>query len=79
MPLPGTTTSCSVLEPGRAVHAFALQRLDHGGATLADFFALLGRHAAQPQNARLEALGLNTDSELERSLGRSVVDPRPDA
>ena len=41
---------------------------------LADFFELLGRPAQQAQSARLEALGLNTDSDLERALGRRVVD-----
>jgi enoyl-CoA hydratase/carnithine racemase len=46
---------------------------------LADFFELLGRPAQQAQFARLEALGLNTDSDLERSLGRRVVDALPDA
>jgi enoyl-CoA hydratase/carnithine racemase len=45
---------------------------------LADFFELLGRPAQQAQFARLEALGLNTDSDLERSLGRRVVDALPD-
>jgi enoyl-CoA hydratase/carnithine racemase len=46
---------------------------------LADFFELLGRPAQQAQTARLEALGLNTDSDLERSLGRRVVEALPDA
>jgi enoyl-CoA hydratase/carnithine racemase len=46
---------------------------------LADFFELLGRPAQQAQFARLEELGLNTDSDLERSLGRRVVDSLPDA
>ena len=46
---------------------------------LADFFELLGRPAQQAQFARLEALGLNTDSDLERSLGRRVTDSLPDA
>ena len=46
---------------------------------LADFFELLGRPGQQAQFARLEALGLNTDSDLERSLGRRVVDSLPDA
>ena len=41
---------------------------------LADFFELLGRPAQQAQSARLEALGLNVDSDLERSLGRRVVE-----
>jgi enoyl-CoA hydratase/carnithine racemase len=46
---------------------------------LADFFQLVGRPAQQAQFARLEALGLNTDSDLERSLGRRVVETLPDA
>jgi enoyl-CoA hydratase/carnithine racemase len=46
---------------------------------LADFFELLGRPAQQAQAARLEALGLNTDSDFERSLGRRVVESLPDA
>jgi enoyl-CoA hydratase/carnithine racemase len=46
---------------------------------LADFFDLLGRPAQQAQFARLEALGLNSDSDLERSLGRRVVETLPDA
>jgi enoyl-CoA hydratase/carnithine racemase len=46
---------------------------------LADFFELLGRPAQQAQSARLEALGLNVDSDLERSLGRRVVEALPDA
>lgn len=45
---------------------------------LADFFELLGRPAQQAQAARLEALGLNTDSDFERSLGRRVVESLPD-
>ena len=46
---------------------------------LADFFEMLGRPERREQSARLEALGLNTDSDLERSLGRRVVDSLPDA
>ena len=46
---------------------------------LADFFELSGRPRQQAQFARLEALGLNTDSDLERSLGRRVVESLPDA
>jgi enoyl-CoA hydratase/carnithine racemase len=46
---------------------------------LADFFELLGRPAQQEQGARLEALGLNVDSDLERHLGRRVVESLPDA
>jgi hypothetical protein len=41
------------------------------------FFELLGRPAQRAQFARLEALGLNTDSDLERSLGRRLVDAFP--
>jgi enoyl-CoA hydratase/carnithine racemase len=43
-------------------------------AALADFFEMLGRPAQRVQNARLEALGLNTDSDFERSLGRRVAE-----
>ncbi len=39
---------------------------------LADARELFARPAQQAQWARLEALGLNTDSDLERSLGRRV-------
>jgi enoyl-CoA hydratase/carnithine racemase len=45
---------------------------------LADFFEMLGRPEQRAQSARLEALGLNVDSDLERSLGRRVVEARPD-
>jgi enoyl-CoA hydratase/carnithine racemase len=46
---------------------------------LADFFELIGRPAQQAQFARLESLGLNIDSDLERSLGRRVLESLPDA
>ena len=46
---------------------------------LADFFELSGRPVQQARFARLEALGLNVDSDLERSLGRRVVEVLPDA
>ena len=46
---------------------------------LTDFFEMLGRPEQQAQSARLEALGLNVDSDLERSLGRRVVEALPDA
>jgi enoyl-CoA hydratase/carnithine racemase len=46
---------------------------------LADFFELLGRPAQQARIARLKALGLNVDSDLERSLGRRLVEALPDA
>ena len=45
---------------------------------LAEFFEFLGRPEQQPQSARLEALGLNTDSDFERSLGRRVVESLPE-
>jgi hypothetical protein len=40
---------------------------------------MLGRPTVQAQNARLEALGLSTDSDLERRLGRRVVESLSDA
>jgi enoyl-CoA hydratase/carnithine racemase len=45
---------------------------------LADFRELFARPARQAQWARLEALGLGVDSDLERSLGRRVVETNPD-
>jgi enoyl-CoA hydratase/carnithine racemase len=45
---------------------------------LADFFEMLGRPAQQAQSARLEALGLNTDSDFERRLGQRVVEATHD-
>jgi enoyl-CoA hydratase/carnithine racemase len=45
---------------------------------LVDFFEMFGRPEQQAQSARLEALGLNVDSDLERSLGRRVVEALPD-
>ena len=44
----------------------------------ADFRELFARPAQQTQWARLQELGLNTDSDLERSLGRRVVESLPD-
>jgi enoyl-CoA hydratase/carnithine racemase len=46
---------------------------------LADFFQMLGLPRQQEQYARLEALGLNADSDLERRLGQRVVESTPDA
>jgi enoyl-CoA hydratase/carnithine racemase len=46
---------------------------------LADFFEMLGRPAQQAQFAKLEALGWGSDSDLERSLGRRVLESLPDA
>ena len=43
-------------------------------AALADFFELAGRPEQRARSARLEALGLNTDSDLERRLGKRVVE-----
>jgi enoyl-CoA hydratase/carnithine racemase len=45
---------------------------------LADFFEMLGRPEQRAQSARLEALGLNVDSDLERCLGARVVESIPD-
>jgi len=45
---------------------------------LVDFFQMLGLPRQQEQFARLQELGLNTDSDLERSLGRRVVESIPD-
>ncbi len=45
---------------------------------LADLRELFSRPAQQALWARLEAAGLNADSELERSLGRRVADFAPD-
>jgi enoyl-CoA hydratase/carnithine racemase len=49
------------------------------GPPLDDFRELFGRREQQAQWARLEELGLNADSDLERSLGRRVVESIPDA
>jgi enoyl-CoA hydratase/carnithine racemase len=46
---------------------------------LEDFRELFGRPAQQAQWARIQALGLNTDSDLERRLGQRVVESTPDA
>ena len=46
---------------------------------LADFFQMLGQPRQQQQSARLIELGLNTDSDLERSLGRRVVESTPES
>jgi enoyl-CoA hydratase/carnithine racemase len=44
---------------------------------LNDFFEMLRLPRQQEQFARLEELGLNTDSDLERNLGRRVVESTP--
>jgi enoyl-CoA hydratase/carnithine racemase len=46
---------------------------------LADFLQMLGLPRQQERFARLEALGLNMDSDLERRLGQRVVEALPDA
>jgi enoyl-CoA hydratase/carnithine racemase len=46
---------------------------------LSDFFQMLARPEQQTRSARLEALGLNVDGDLERSLGRRVVEALDDA
>lgn len=48
------------------------------GPPVNDFRELFGRPAQQEQWARLEALGLNVDSDLERSLGRRLVESIPE-
>jgi enoyl-CoA hydratase/carnithine racemase len=48
------------------------------GPPLQDFRELFGRPEQQAQWARLQELGLNTDGDLERSLGRRVVETLPD-
>jgi enoyl-CoA hydratase/carnithine racemase len=45
---------------------------------LADFFEMLGSPAQQARSARLEALGLNADGDLERRLGLRVVEASND-
>jgi hypothetical protein len=45
---------------------------------LADSLEMLGRPEQQEQSARLEALGLNVDSDFERRLGQRVVEALPD-
>ncbi len=44
-----------------------------------DFLELVRRPATQAQAARLRELGLNTDGEFERSLGKRLVESLPDA
>lgn len=48
------------------------------GPPLADFRELFSRPAQQAQWARIQELGLNSDSDIERSLGTRVVDSLPD-
>jgi len=52
---------------------------DNGELRLAwnDFLELFGRPATLAQSARLVELGLNADSEFERSLGRRLVESLP--
>jgi enoyl-CoA hydratase/carnithine racemase len=46
---------------------------------LADFFELLASPEQQARSARLQELGLNVDSDLERRLGQRVVEATPGA
>jgi hypothetical protein len=48
------------------------------GPPVNDFRQLFGRPEQQEQWTRLQQLGLNTDSDLERSLGQRLVDSLPD-
>ncbi len=52
---------------------------DELAAALPDFFGAFGRPGPQARQARLAELGLNTDGDLERNLGRRVVEAAPDA
>jgi enoyl-CoA hydratase/carnithine racemase len=47
-------------------------------SALLDFFAAFGRPGPQARQARLAELGLNTDGDLERNLGRRVIEASPD-
>jgi enoyl-CoA hydratase/carnithine racemase len=47
-------------------------------AALPDFFGGFGRPGPQVRQARLIELGLNTDGDLERNLGRRVLDASAD-
>jgi enoyl-CoA hydratase/carnithine racemase len=44
---------------------------------LADFFEAFGRPGTQARAARLTELGLNSDGDLERNLGKRVVEAAP--
>ena len=48
------------------------------GAALPDFFAAFGRPGPLARQAKLVTLGLNTDGDLERNLGRRVIEAAPD-
>jgi enoyl-CoA hydratase/carnithine racemase len=50
---------------------------DELASPIADFRELFARPAQQEQWARLQELGLNRDSDLERSLGQRVVETLP--
>lgn len=51
---------------------------DELAAALPDFFGAFGRPGPQARQAKLAALGLNADGDLERNLGRRVVEAAPD-
>jgi enoyl-CoA hydratase/carnithine racemase len=50
---------------------------DELGAALPDFFAAFSRPGPQARQAKLVELGLNADGDLERHLGRRVVEAQP--
>ena len=50
---------------------------DELGAALPDFFAAFSRSGPLARQAKLAALGLNADGDLERNLGRRVVEATP--
>jgi enoyl-CoA hydratase/carnithine racemase len=47
-------------------------------AALPDFFGAFGQPGPQARQAKLVELGLNTDGDLERNLGRRVAEAMPD-
>jgi enoyl-CoA hydratase/carnithine racemase len=50
---------------------------DELAAALPDFFGAFGRPGPRARQAKLAELGLNTDGDLERNLGRRVVEAAP--
>jgi hypothetical protein len=62
--------------PRRPGHAAPRQRARAGHGRFRELFA---RPSQQAQWARLQELGLNTASDIERSLGRRVIESLSDA
>lgn len=52
---------------------------DELASALPDFFGAFAKPGPQARSAKLASLGLNTDGDLERNLGRRVVEAAPDA